>query len=44
VQRDIETLKAATQVAGAEEVFMSAASPGVVSIFMANEYYPSREK
>ena len=23
---------------------MSAASPGVVSIFMANEYYPSREK
>jgi len=27
----------------AAEVFMTAASPGVVSIFLANEYYPSRE-
>ena len=44
VRREIDTLKAATRGAGAEEVFMSAASPGVVSIFMANEYYPSREK
>jgi 5-methyltetrahydropteroyltriglutamate--homocysteine methyltransferase len=44
VRREIDMLKAATKGAGAEEVFMSAASPGVVSIFMANEYYPSREK
>ncbi len=43
VRREIDTLKAAAEGAGAEEVFMSAASPGVVSIFMANEHYPSRE-
>ncbi len=43
VRRDIDTLKAAARGVEAEEVFMSAASPGVVSIFMANEYYPSRE-
>lgn len=43
VRREIDTLKAAAKGAGAEEVFMSAASPGVVSIFMANEHYPSRE-
>jgi 5-methyltetrahydropteroyltriglutamate--homocysteine methyltransferase len=45
VQRDIDTLKAvAASGAPAAEVFMTAASPGVVSIFLANEYYPSREK
>ena len=44
VRRDIDNLRAASKGAGAEEVFMSAASPGVVSIFMANEYYPSRER
>jgi 5-methyltetrahydropteroyltriglutamate--homocysteine methyltransferase len=43
VRHEIDTLKAAVKDAGAEEVFMSAASPGVVSIFMANEHYPSRE-
>jgi 5-methyltetrahydropteroyltriglutamate--homocysteine methyltransferase len=43
VRHEIDTLKAAAKDAGAEEVFMSAASPGVVSIFMANEHYPSRE-
>jgi 5-methyltetrahydropteroyltriglutamate--homocysteine methyltransferase len=43
VKRDIDNLRAAAAgVAG--EVFMTAASPGVVAIFMANEYYPSREK
>jgi 5-methyltetrahydropteroyltriglutamate--homocysteine methyltransferase len=44
VKRDIDILKAAARDSGADEVFMTAASPGVVSIFMANEYYPSREK
>jgi 5-methyltetrahydropteroyltriglutamate--homocysteine methyltransferase len=44
VERDIATLKAAAAGAGAGEVFMTAASPGVVSIFMANEYYPGREQ
>jgi 5-methyltetrahydropteroyltriglutamate--homocysteine methyltransferase len=41
VERDIDNLKAATAGAGAEEVFMSAASPGVIAIFLANDYYPS---
>jgi 5-methyltetrahydropteroyltriglutamate--homocysteine methyltransferase len=43
VKRDIENLKAATASSGAEEVFMSAASPGVIAIFLTNEYYPSHE-
>jgi 5-methyltetrahydropteroyltriglutamate--homocysteine methyltransferase len=43
VRRDIDNLRAAAQAVRAEEVFMSAASPGVVAIFLANEYYPSRE-
>ena len=29
---------------GATEVFMSAASPGVIEMFMANRYYPSTEE
>jgi 5-methyltetrahydropteroyltriglutamate--homocysteine methyltransferase len=44
VQRDIEALRAATEAVPVEEVFMTAASPGVVSIFLANEYYPSHER
>ncbi len=43
VKRDIENLRAAAQNAGAAEVFMSAASPGVIAIFLANNYYPSDE-
>jgi 5-methyltetrahydropteroyltriglutamate--homocysteine methyltransferase len=42
VKRDIENLRRAT--AGSDdEVFMSAASPGVVAIFLTNDYYPSQE-
>src|SRR5712691_1534069 len=43
VQGDIDNLRAA--VAGAEptEVFMTAASPGVIAHFLRNEHYPSRE-
>jgi 5-methyltetrahydropteroyltriglutamate--homocysteine methyltransferase len=44
VARDIDNLKAAVKAVGPADAFMSAASPGVVSIFLANEYYPSREK
>ncbi|HLX36924.1 MAG TPA: hypothetical protein VKR29_03950, partial [Candidatus Binataceae bacterium] len=29
--------------AKAEEVFMSAASPGVISVFLANQHYPTRD-
>jgi 5-methyltetrahydropteroyltriglutamate--homocysteine methyltransferase len=43
VQRDIATLKAAAHGVQAAEAFMSAASPGLISIFLANDYYPSRE-
>lgn len=43
VQRDIENLKAAVSGSGAEEVFMSAASPGVIALFLRNEHYPNHE-
>jgi len=43
VQRDIANLKAALQGVEVAEVFMSAASPGVVWQFLENEYYPSHE-
>jgi 5-methyltetrahydropteroyltriglutamate--homocysteine methyltransferase len=43
VQRDVDTLRGALAGAAAAEGFMTAASPGVVSIFLANEHYPSRE-
>jgi 5-methyltetrahydropteroyltriglutamate--homocysteine methyltransferase len=43
VQQDIANLKAALRTRQVEEVFMSAASPGVVATFLPNEYYPSHE-
>jgi 5-methyltetrahydropteroyltriglutamate--homocysteine methyltransferase len=43
VERDIENLKAATSSAPVEEAFMTAASPGVIAIFLANEYFPSQD-
>jgi 5-methyltetrahydropteroyltriglutamate--homocysteine methyltransferase len=42
VQADIANLRAACD--GAPDVFMSAASPGVIEMFMANTYYPSTEE
>jgi 5-methyltetrahydropteroyltriglutamate--homocysteine methyltransferase len=41
--RDIDWLKAATDGAGAEEVFMSAISPATVIRGLPNEYYSSQE-
>ncbi|HYW87956.1 MAG TPA: cobalamin-independent methionine synthase II family protein [Chloroflexota bacterium] len=43
VEEDIANLKAATQGAQAEDVFMSAASPGVIALFLSNTFYPTRE-
>ena len=43
VQQDIENLKNATADSQAEEVFMTAASPGVIANFLPNEYYPTEE-
>src|SRR5262245_5044826 len=43
VQRDIATLQAAVGPQPVEEVFMTAASPGVIANFLPNEYYPPAE-
>ena len=43
VQKDIENLRAAVASVGVEDAFMTAASPGVISFFLGNEYYPSVE-
>jgi 5-methyltetrahydropteroyltriglutamate--homocysteine methyltransferase len=44
VRKDIENLKDAIKAVKAEEVFMTAASPGVVPHFMKDQYYGSEEK
>ena len=43
VQRDIDTLKAAVGTQQVEEVFMTAASPGVIANFLPNAYYRTEE-
>ena len=43
VERDIATLKEVSANTSAEEVFMTAASPGVIANFLPNEYYPTEE-
>src|SRR5918992_983196 len=43
IQQDIANLKAAVGTRQAEEVFMTAASPGVIANFLPNEYYPTEE-
>ena len=44
VHKDIANLKAAVQDAEPADVFMSAASPGVIAAFLANSYYPTDEE
>ena len=41
--RDVAHLKAALATHGGEDAFLTAASPGVVSLFFRNEHYPSEE-
>jgi 5-methyltetrahydropteroyltriglutamate--homocysteine methyltransferase len=41
LERDIANLKSATANAGASDVFMNAASPGVITVFQDNQHYPS---
>jgi 5-methyltetrahydropteroyltriglutamate--homocysteine methyltransferase len=43
VQKDIANLRAALSGVQPAEVFMTAASPGVIAHFLRNEYYPSRD-
>jgi 5-methyltetrahydropteroyltriglutamate--homocysteine methyltransferase len=42
-QADVDHLKAALTTVKAQEAFMTAASPGVVSLFFRNEHYPTEE-
>lgn len=43
VEKEIDNLKAAVRNTGAEEVFMTAVSPGQAARFLLNRYYPSDE-
>jgi 5-methyltetrahydropteroyltriglutamate--homocysteine methyltransferase len=43
LNKDIANLKAAMAEHGAERGFMNAASPGVISLFLQNDFYGSRE-
>ncbi|MBO9451127.1 cobalamin-independent methionine synthase II family protein [Tropicibacter sp. R16_0] len=43
LQKDIDNLKAAMVEHGVERGFMNAASPGVISLFLQNDFYPTRE-
>jgi 5-methyltetrahydropteroyltriglutamate--homocysteine methyltransferase len=42
-QTDVDNLTAAVRAASASAAFMSAASPGVASLFFRNDYYPDQE-
>jgi len=41
--KDISNLRAAMEAHGASRGFMNAASPGVISLFLQNAFYPDRE-
>ncbi len=43
LEKDIANLKAGMAAHGADEGFMNAASPGVISLFLQNQHYPTRE-
>ena len=43
LQKDITNLTSAMKSSGVERGFMNAASPGVISLFLQNDYYKNRE-
>ena len=43
VEIDVDNLRAGRDAAKAEHAFLSAASPGVISLFFRNDHYPSHE-
>lgn len=43
LERDIANLKAGLEEVNVTEAFMTAASPGVISLFLSNQYYPTHE-
>ncbi len=44
LEKDIANLKAAMTEHGVERGFMNAASPGVISLFLQNDFYSTREE
>src|SRR5205814_1293142 len=42
-REDVDNLKAAAGKVNVQELFMSAASPGVIGLFFRNDHYPSQE-
>jgi 5-methyltetrahydropteroyltriglutamate--homocysteine methyltransferase len=43
LQEDLLNLRAAVDAAGAQQAFMNSASPGLVTAFQTNQYYPTHE-
>tara|TARA_B110000046_G_scaffold92844_1_gene100857 strand:+ start:878 stop:2023 length:1146 start_codon:yes stop_codon:yes gene_type:complete len=43
LQKDIANLKSAMAASDIHQGFMNAASPGVISLFLQNDYYPTRD-
>jgi 5-methyltetrahydropteroyltriglutamate--homocysteine methyltransferase len=43
LEKDIANLKSAMAERGASRGFMNAASPGVISLFLRNDFYPTRD-
>jgi len=43
LEKDIANLKSAMAEYGVDRGFMNAASPGVISLFLQNDFYPTRE-
>ena len=43
LEKDIANLKAAMAAHGVDRGFMNAASPGVISLFLQNDFYPTRD-
>jgi 5-methyltetrahydropteroyltriglutamate--homocysteine methyltransferase len=43
LQRDLDNFKVALQGVKPTEAFLSAASPGVISLFLKNDYYPNHD-
>lgn len=43
LEKDIANLKSAMGAHGLERGFMNAASPGVISLFLQNDFYPTRD-
>src|SRR6056300_1449856 len=43
LEKDIANLKAAMAKHGVTEGFMNAASPGVIALFLQNDFYPTRD-